>query len=93
VDRCEPETRHIPAIVAFLGYVPYSAPCTFPQTLKIWRESWGMNQEQMAAVLDVDESTIAYWERGDHKPVGNSIQKIKRAMFNSVPLAMDPRVT
>jgi len=83
LNRTNPETPFIPCIIQFLGYVPYTPACLPSETLKIWRESWGLNQEAMARTLQVDESTIASWERGDHKPVGKSLRKIKQAMVNA----------
>ena len=33
----------------------------------------------MAELLDCDEDTIAYWERGDRKPTQKSIKRIRKA--------------
>lgn len=37
-------------------------------TLKERRKAAGMTQQEVANVLGVDQSAVAYWERGKYKP-------------------------
>jgi transcriptional regulator with XRE-family HTH domain len=72
-----PFTRYMPKIYEFLGYCPMRYPKTIGEKLRRWRESWGLNQEQMAKKLGVDESSISEWETGRHKPARPSLEKIE----------------
>src|SRR5579862_6330190 len=64
----EPETRYLPAIIKFLGYRPGGEGISFPEALRIARQSAGLSQEQLALRAGVDESSIAKWERGETIP-------------------------
>ncbi len=81
-NRYEAETRHLPHIIRFLGYTPYRVPHSFGEWLRQCRVSWGLSQESMAKALEMDESTIASWERGDHRPIKRSVRKAE-AFFRS----------
>jgi DNA-binding transcriptional regulator YiaG len=67
-NRAEPETRYVPRIIEFLGYCPYRPTASFREWLRQCRAAWGLSQEALAQALSVDESTVAHWERGDHRP-------------------------
>ena len=72
----EPETRYLPKIYDFLGYCPIRYPKTFGEKLRVWRESLGLTQEQLAQGMGVDETTIREWEIGQHSPTKRSLEKI-----------------
>jgi DNA-binding XRE family transcriptional regulator len=67
-----PKTRFIPKIYDFLGYAPYQATPLLCQKIRLWRESLGLSQEQLAKQAGVDESSLATWERGSTKPTEHS---------------------
>jgi len=68
----QPETRHIPKIYDFLGYCPYQRYTLLCQKIRLWRESLGLTQKEMAEQAKIDESMLAGWERGFHKPTVKS---------------------
>lgn len=64
-----PQTRDIPKIVAFLGYVPeFMTAQSFAKQVRCARMLKGMTQRQFAALLGVDPSTIYQWEKGKSVP-------------------------
>jgi transcriptional regulator with XRE-family HTH domain len=76
--RTEPETRYVPAIVEFLGYLP-PVPCrSFPEVLRTARRAAGLSQEQLANLTRLDESTLAKWERGDTLPLRSTAERLQR---------------
>jgi transcriptional regulator with XRE-family HTH domain len=67
----------IPKIIEFLGYIPFNKDYTeFKDKLQYFRKLSGLSQEKLAALLQVDESTIASWERGEHKPIKKLLNKL-----------------
>jgi transcriptional regulator with XRE-family HTH domain len=68
-NRTNPELRLIPHIIDFLGYVPYDPSWSFGERLRTIRSALGLSQEQLAKRAGLDESTIATWEMGRHRPI------------------------
>lgn len=62
-----PLVRYGPRIIDFLGYDPLPEPKSFSQ--EVWKLRWrrGLTQQELAARLHTDESTIRDWERGQHE--------------------------
>ena len=76
-NRAEPETRYLPAIIDFLGHCPYTTTPSFREWLRQCRTSLGLSQETLASELRIDESTIAGWERGDHRPTKSRLESLR----------------
>ena len=74
-----PYVHHIPAIIDFLGYVPYDPAWTAGERLRAVREALGLSQKKLANALGVDEGTVARWERGSghDAPKKDLLQKIR----------------
>jgi transcriptional regulator with XRE-family HTH domain len=72
-SRAVPEFRHLPKIVAFLGYDPRPVPASLPERLVWYREGNGWSQEKFAKALGVDQSTLARLERRERKPEGRRL--------------------
>jgi transcriptional regulator with XRE-family HTH domain len=62
--KVAPAVRHIPAALRFLGFDPTPRGATFPERLKARRLALGLTQEALARMLDVNECTVQYLERG-----------------------------
>ena len=58
LNRCEPEIRLYPAIIKFLGYVPFSPGESFPKRLKAYRMLKGPTQKELARELGLDPTTV-----------------------------------
>ena len=76
-NRREPETRHMPRIIEFLGYVPYATPQSFGEWLKTCRIAAGLSQKRLAKAIGMDPSTIREWESGSHQPIERSLRRVK----------------
>jgi DNA-binding XRE family transcriptional regulator len=57
---------------AFIGYCPYDTAGDLIDRVRAVRLAFGFTQEQMSKLLKVDESSLASWERREHKPVRQS---------------------
>ncbi len=56
----------------------------FPKKLKSLRQEKGISQTELAKAINVSQSAIGYWERGEKKPSVDALTKI--AMFFRIPL-------
>ncbi len=75
-NRTNPDLRFWPAIIRFLGYDPRPEAQSVGQALKRHREGHGLTQNQLAAILNVDPSTLAKWEREERVPIGEYRQRV-----------------
>jgi len=73
-----PALRFIPRIVDFVGYDPNDngAPDSISETLRVRRRRLGLSQKKLALLLGINQSSIAGWERGEHRPTKRSLQVI-----------------
>ena len=69
-NEVQPMVHCLPGIIAFLGHNPLPEADDLISKFKRVRCTLGLTQEQLAQKLDIDESTIAGWERGENTPVG-----------------------
>ncbi len=65
--RTEPELRHLPAIIRFLGYDPTPEGKTLGQRVRRTRRALGLSQEKLARDLGIDPSTVRDIE-AEHLP-------------------------
>ena len=78
-NRVTPYFTYLPKIIAFLGYIPapYDKVCdNLVENMRRYRLTNGFSQEKFAKLIGVDETTVAKWERGDHKPMKINQEKI-----------------
>jgi len=78
--RVSPEVKHLPAIIAFLGYNPLPPPAGLADRLVWFRQSKGWTQEAFAKVLVVDQTTLAKWEQGRRVPKGQYMVKVSKIL-------------
>jgi transcriptional regulator with XRE-family HTH domain len=62
--RTHPAIEHIPAVIGFLGYDPFSAPTSIAERLLAKRRAMGWSIREAAAHLGVDPTTWGDWEHG-----------------------------
>ena len=53
-------------------FIPYN----ILKRIKIYRFTHGLSQEKFAKLIGVDETTVAKWERGEHKPSKKLLEKL-----------------
>ena len=79
-NRVSPAIRFIPLINGFLGYDPQAAESrqaeSLAQKLQVQRKLFGLSRKKLAAILGIDQSTLAGWERGEHCPTKKSLKLI-----------------
>ncbi|HLC40839.1 MAG TPA: helix-turn-helix transcriptional regulator [Methylomirabilota bacterium] len=84
VDRNAPAQWQWPAIVGFLGYVPFSTDGDLSDKLKAYRRVHGLSQTRLAAILEVNASTVRHWERRKSQPTVGHTTRIE-ALLASHP--------
>jgi len=87
LSRTAPALRFIPSIIRFLGYVPFPPGQSLADRLRAGRRALGLSQERLAAIVGVNESTMARWERGSRQPGGEFLTRLEDLLG---PLAHDP---
>ena len=71
-NRVRPSLAQIPKIIEFLGRDPFEKEAeNLGEKIREYRRVHGLTQKKLAAQLEVDQSTLAGWERGEHKPSKN----------------------
>ena len=75
----EPELRHMPGIIKFLGYNPLPMPqSTDPlDQLRHFKRSMGMDFIRLGKVMGRDPEQLADWLSGRHKPFRKSLNSIR----------------
>jgi transcriptional regulator with XRE-family HTH domain len=74
----EPELRYLPAIIAFLGYVPdTSGGDSLGAVLVRHRTLRGLSQSAFARELRVDPGTLGRWERDERQPTGRYLELVR----------------
>lgn len=84
--QSSPNLRRLPAILKYLESDPRPPAETLGQALKRHRKWLGMSQRELAALLDVDPSTVAKWERSERIPTGRYLHRVERLLQPSVGL-------
>lgn len=64
-----PSPTQIPKIIEFLGQNPFEKETKYLAD-KIQKYRWvhGLTQKKLAAQLGIDQTTLAGWEKGEHRP-------------------------
>ncbi len=77
IGHTEPKVSYIPNIVRFISYYPYVPTTDLIDRFKAVRLVLGLTQERLAKILEVDECSIASWEKREHRPVKKSLEIIR----------------
>jgi transcriptional regulator with XRE-family HTH domain len=90
-NKVRPSLSQIPKIIEFLGRDPFEPKNgKLADKLKSYRRSNGLSQKKLAELLGVDQTTLAGWERGEHRPTKKMRDKINSALdFPSSLLPFD----
>jgi len=83
-NRVEPSLAQIPKIIEFLGRDPFEKEIeNLGDKIREYRRVHGLSQKKLAELLGVDQTTVAGWERGKHKPIRMSLKL--PSLFTSAP--------
>ena len=83
VGRAAPALWRWPAIIRFLGYVPFSNNGALPDRLRCYRRLHGLSQKRLAALLGVDPGTVSHWERPFSPLNKERVEKIESLLARS----------
>jgi transcriptional regulator with XRE-family HTH domain len=67
-DKSLPSISRMPSIIRFVGFCPYDASLAFRDKVILWRSLNGVSQRYFASMIEVDQSSLARWERGTGGP-------------------------
>jgi len=81
-NRVPPALRFTARIVEFLGYDPLEkgARQSVSEMLKAYRRRLGPSRNWLAALVRIDESSLAGWEIGRHVPGAKSLEIICKVL-------------
>lgn len=78
----EPELIHIPAILDFLGYVPWGCPDDPVGRLAYFKKVNGLSLRRLGALMGRDPEQLTDWLSGRVKPCKGNIQRIMDFLCN-----------
>jgi transcriptional regulator with XRE-family HTH domain len=64
----EPELRHIPKIIEFLGYVPFECPADSIGKLRYFKLLKGLSYDRLGVLMGRDPEHLTDWLSGRTKP-------------------------
>ncbi len=73
----------MPAIIRFLGYIPFEFGGTLPERLIGYRKTRGLSRKKLARILGVDEGTLWLWENGQRQPHGEYARRVRVLLAGS----------
>ena len=84
-NRVKPSLIHIPKIIEFLGYIPFNTKSNnLREQIITYRQIHGLTQKELAHLLGIDKTSIGHWERGEHWPSKQLLNKFI-SLFTSSP--------
>lgn len=75
--RDEPKVSYLPAILAFLGYDPFTGEMGFGERLRTERRRRGLTQVKLARELGIATSTLQKLEAGGEVTEGRVVQAVR----------------
>jgi transcriptional regulator with XRE-family HTH domain len=79
----EPELIHIPAVLAFLGYVPWDEPADPVGRLSHFKKVKGLSFERLGALMGRDPEQLGDWLSGRHVPCKRNIRQIEKFLLTA----------
>jgi transcriptional regulator with XRE-family HTH domain len=78
-NKVQPSLTEIPKIIEFLGRNPLEKETeNLGERIREYRRVHGLTQKKLSEQLGVDQTTLAGWERGEHKLSDQNFKKINR---------------
>ena len=76
-NKVHPSLAQIPKIIEFLGRDPFEKETeNLGAKIQDYRRVHGLSQKKLAEQLGVDQTTLAGWERGEHRPTKKLLDKL-----------------
>ena len=73
----EPELRHMPKLIEFLGYVPFECPEDPVGKLAYFKRVNGLSYERLGKLMGRDPEQLTDWLNGRHKLCDKNQKKIE----------------
>jgi len=77
----EPELRHVPKIIEFLGYVPFECPDDPIGRLRYFRLVNGLSYKRLGELIGRDPEQLTDWLSGRVKPSKKNVQCIIKFLY------------
>ena len=75
----KPSLAQIPKIIEFLGYDPFEKKTEdLEERIQEFRRVHGLSQKKLARLLEIDQSSIGNWERGENQPTKRLLDKLNQ---------------
>jgi transcriptional regulator with XRE-family HTH domain len=79
----EPELIHIPAVLAFLGYIPWDCPDDPVGRLAYFKKVHGLSLHRLGALMGRDPEQLEGWLSGRRKPCKRDVSGILSFLFET----------
>jgi transcriptional regulator with XRE-family HTH domain len=79
----EPELKHMPKIIEFLGYAPFECPEDPIGRLRYFKLVKGLSYEWLGQLMDREPEQLMDWLSGRVRPCRKNIQNIKSFLTDS----------
>lgn len=80
-NRVKPSLAQIPKIIEFLGYDPVETQTeNLGDQIREYRRIHGLCQKKLAEQLGIDQTTLAGWERNEHRPTRKLFDRIQATL-------------
>ena len=90
-NRVKPSLPFIPEIIEFLGYIPFNTTSnSLREQIVTYRRLHGLTQKKLAQLLGVDFTTIGHWERSEHWPQKNLLDKLISLFTSLLSASSEP---
>ena len=78
-NKVRPSLAQIPKIIEFLGRHPFEKETkNLGDKLREYRRVHGLTQRKFAVQLGIDPTTLAGWEKGEHRPTKRLLNHMKQ---------------
>jgi len=75
----KPYITYYPKLIKFLGYNPFQVEVeNLGGQIRKYRVENGLSQQDLAKLLNVNESTVFHWENGGHKPLPSKLKLLEK---------------
>ncbi|MEN8263275.1 MAG: helix-turn-helix transcriptional regulator [Nitrospirota bacterium] len=88
----EPELRHMPAVIKFLGYVPFECPNDPIGKLRYFKRVNGLSYKRLGKLMGRDPEQLTDWLSGRHKPCRKNIQYISNFLHDNIQMSGDNKI-
>jgi transcriptional regulator with XRE-family HTH domain len=76
-NKVRPSLAQIPKIIEFLGRDPFQKKSeNLGDKIREYRRSNGLSQKKLAERLEIDQTTLAGWERGERRPSKRFLDRV-----------------